>query len=136
MTECSDGNYDIMSVMRDIFEDLSELILANMELNGLSQSGLARKSGVSKQTISDYINRKRRKPDPEALAAIAHALNLPVELMYHAAGIPTTPSPGPAFQEWVHILSQLPGEEQERLKLFARALLEEQERKKNRKGRS
>jgi len=58
-----------------------------------------------------------------------------VETVYAAAGIPTTPSPDPQFKEWVYILSQLPGEEQERLKLFARALLEEQERKKRRKAK-
>ena len=57
---------------------------------GINQAELSRRSGVSKQTISDYVTRKRLKPDPDALASIAKALRLQIETIYQAAGIPTT----------------------------------------------
>ncbi len=107
----------------------------------LSQADLARRSGVSKQTVSDYINRKRSKPDPVTLARIANALSLSVELVYQAAGIPTSPIPQDeiALEEFRDILAQLTPENREK---YRRQMLidieyqqkqEEAERNKRRK---
>lgn len=67
--------------------DFSEWLLAEIQFRGLSQSELARKAGLSRQAISDYINRKRSRPDEEALKKIAKGLKLPIETVYRAAGI-------------------------------------------------
>lgn len=58
-----------------------------MTIKGWSQSDLARASGLNRQVISSYINLRRTNPEPDALVAIAHALNIPPEEVFRIAGI-------------------------------------------------
>ena len=74
----------------------------------MNQSELARLSGLSRQAISDYVNRRRINPEPEALQAIAKALKLPLEDVYKNAGIlPTELEQDSETREATHLFAQL-----------------------------
>ena len=62
---------DKMSADMDSFSIWLEEILRERQM---SQADLARRSGLSRQAISAYINQKRISPDEEALKALARAL--------------------------------------------------------------
>ena len=101
-------------------DDFSEWIIEQMEERGMSQSQLARASGLSKQTISDYVNRKRTQPDERALQSLARGLQLPVETVYEKAGILTESPPETEQQrQLVYLYNQLPEDEQKRLVEYA-----------------
>ena len=74
-----------------------------------SQSDLARASGLTRQSISYYLSDKSKQPDEFALQRIAHALKLPPEQVYRAAGtLPPKAKDDPWVDEMAHKLSQLP----------------------------
>lgn len=56
----------------------------------MTQTELAKRSGIPLATINSWIRGKRgmegRGPEPDALRAVASALNLPVETVFRAAG--------------------------------------------------
>ena len=56
-----------------------------------SQIDLARATGLTRQAIGNYINLDR-VPDKIAMEKIAHALHLPIETLYRAAGILPQPA--------------------------------------------
>ena len=53
---------------------------------GWSQSELARRAGISQQTISAIIN-ARNKPSTQTSKAIAKALNLPLQIVLENLGV-------------------------------------------------
>lgn len=67
--------------------DFPDWLLLRMQERGITQSELARRAGVSRQTISDYINRKRPYPDERILIKISDGLNIPPEEVFRAAGL-------------------------------------------------
>lgn len=67
--------------------DFSDWLLDQLSKLGWSQSDLARAAGLNRQSISDYVNRRRTNPDPRALISVARALKLPTEVVFRAAGI-------------------------------------------------
>lgn len=67
--------------------EFPDWLQSEMDKRGMSQSDLARSSGINRQVISTYVNRQRTKPDPEVLIAIARALRLPPETVFRAAGL-------------------------------------------------
>lgn len=101
---------DKMYAVMDI--TFRDWIIEELEKQGWSQSVLARKAGISRQAVSDYIN-QRRKPDNEALKGIAHAFRLPQETVFRAAGIlPNHPGTDEDFEELKHLFNQMSDEEQ------------------------
>jgi transcriptional regulator with XRE-family HTH domain len=81
-------------------DDFATYLLDQIKTRNLSQSDLARASGLSRQEISDIINRKRLTPNNETLIAIAHGLKLPPESVLRAAGqLPPLPSQQAIAQE-------------------------------------
>ena len=66
--------------------DFAEWLLAELELRKISAADLARKSEISKATISRILKRER-EAKPETLAAIARGLKLPKESVYQKAGL-------------------------------------------------
>ncbi|HNT53936.1 MAG TPA: helix-turn-helix transcriptional regulator [Anaerolineaceae bacterium] len=71
----------------DETHDLADFLHQALAEAGISQSELARRAGVSKQVVSDYLRRKRTNPDPKVLVALAQALRLAPEALYRAAGL-------------------------------------------------
>ena len=103
----------------------SEWLLNEIKKREWSQAVLAKKSGVSPQAISNYINDLRRKPDEESLAEIARALGYPPEIVYDAAGIQITrKNQDIDWDEWRFVLSKLSDTDRAELMEIARGKLE------------
>lgn len=80
-----------------------------LESSNMSQAQLARRSGLSRTAISDYINGKRLNPDKEALTAIAHGLSIPTSEIFQATGIlPQSNNIPPEISRAMYQLEQLP----------------------------
>ncbi|WP_322792910.1 helix-turn-helix transcriptional regulator [Bellilinea sp.] len=79
--------------------DFSDWLLNEINKRGWSQAELARRAGIPRQIISNYINRQREKPDSDVLVSISRALNLPPETVFRAAGLLPPVSPDTEYQE-------------------------------------
>ena len=69
----------------DNTNELAETLLRWIKEAGINQSELARRDGVSKQVVNDYLNHKRIRPDAKVLGVLAQALRQPPEYLYRAA---------------------------------------------------
>ncbi len=94
-----------------------------------SQAELARRSSLTRATISNYVN--GRTPDKVALRKIARALKLPPELVFEKAGLlpPKTPKDA-LIAKILYVLDQLPEQEQEEIYQYIQLRREIQEKKK------
>ena len=106
MAECA---YDMSAK-----QDFPNWLLGQLERRGWNQSALAARAHVTRTTVSDYINGKRRNYDKTVLVNVAEAFGIPVEEVFVAAGV-FQPKPGynVLALEGLHILQQLEGEELE-----------------------
>lgn len=67
-------------------DNFGSWLVETLEVREITQSDLARMSGLSRGTISNIISGSRGR-GPDSLRAIAKALRLPPEQIYRAAGI-------------------------------------------------
>jgi transcriptional regulator with XRE-family HTH domain len=115
-------------------QDLSDLIVAELEARGWEKKELAIKARLDPGVITRLIQRKTI-PKPETIKKIALAFHIPAEVVFRAAGLlPSRPSKDGDFERWEHILSQLPHEDREWLLQIAYLRLEQQEKKAGMKG--
>lgn len=90
------------------------LIEQMRERDNMTQSELAKASGLTRQAISYYLSAKSKQPDEFALQKIAEALDLPVEEVYRAAGIlPPKIAKSDLIERILNLFEDLPPEEQE-----------------------
>lgn len=68
-------------------EQFSDWLNQQMRLQGINDSELARRSGLTRATIGNYRNKKIRKPDNETLKAIADGLRISDVTVFRKAGI-------------------------------------------------
>lgn len=105
-----------------------------MREQDLTQSELARASGLTRQTINYYLSAKSKQPDEFALQKIAKGLGLPLEEVYRAAGTPTSiPTKSVLIDRILNIYESLPPEERENVLEYVemrRRLLEKRRKKK------
>jgi len=121
--------------------DFSEWLMEQIAIRNISQSDLARASGLSRATISDFINRKRSNPDQTSLNAIAQGLGVPPDTVYRAAGLlPPLPERRVAEEIAQYKLSELNDQELDEVLQFIEFIQDRQERnlriKKTREGSS
>ena len=87
--------------------DFRDWLLQTLEEQGISQSELARRAGVSRAAISDIIS-GRRGIGKDAATSIARALKMSPEKVFRAAGIlPPDPKDDPWVREVMNKLEQL-----------------------------
>lgn len=116
---------DIMLAMK-----FSDWLFTQINAKGWSQAELAARAGVTRTAISDVLS-QRRNPGHELCNAIARALNLPPETVFRAAGLLPPVPPDTGYDEQIlHLLHQLPPEEQKR---YLELLQFEVERQKSKK---
>jgi len=95
--------HDKMSSLMD--EHFSDWLLKELSKREWSQADLARASGLNRQSISDYINRRRTNPEPDALVAIAHGLNIsPITLFRQAGLLPNSNNGDVKLDDWEYLL--------------------------------
>src|SRR6266498_5116197 len=86
----------------------NDWLLEQMTERGWTQADLARASGLNRQSISDYINLRRTNPEPEALVAIAHGLNIsPITVFRKAGLLPLGPDSEVKFEDWKYLIEQM-----------------------------
>lgn len=116
--------------------DFSEWLLEQIKIRDISQSDLARASGLSRATISDLINRKRLSPDQTTLNAIAQGLDLPPDTIYRAAGLlPPIPERRLAEEIALYKLSELNDAQLDEVLQFIEFIQDKQDKQLNRKLR-
>jgi transcriptional regulator with XRE-family HTH domain len=100
--------------------DFSKWLLQQIQERGWSQADLAKSAGLTRAAISDYINKKRTKPDPEALVAIANAFQIsPIHVFRVAGLLPPGPADDITVEDWKEILSRLSERDQKILRDMA-----------------
>ena len=101
----------------------SDWLTEQLVKKNMSQAELARKSGLTRQAISYYLSTKSKQPDEFALKKIAHGLDLPVEQVYRAAGIPlSSVEYDEETEQLIKEYESLSEEDQRRVLEFARML--------------
>lgn len=92
----------------------SEWLADELATRAMRPADLARKSGLSRSAISNYLKQQRNTPEPEALVAIARALRLPAETVYQAAGIlPQPVERTELIAQLIKLFEQLPPADQD-----------------------
>lgn len=76
---------DVVLVVAGMPKTVKELIDAGLERTGLSQSDLARKTGINRASVSRFCSGET-SPKPENAIQIARLLEIPVIEMLEAAG--------------------------------------------------
>lgn len=99
--------------------DFSEWLLQEMNKHGWTQADLARASGLNRQSVSDYINRRRTKPDTDALTALAQAFKISPVTVFRKAGLLPPGGEEISFEDWKHLINQLTPDEEEELRQLA-----------------
>jgi transcriptional regulator with XRE-family HTH domain len=107
-------------------------LIEQMQERGWSQSDLSKAAGLTRTAISDYVNQKRTKPDPEALVAIARAFHLSPIHVFRVAGIlPPGPGDDVTIEDWKEILPRLSERDQKILKDTALNMIETDEKRRS-----
>jgi transcriptional regulator with XRE-family HTH domain len=85
----------------------NDWLLDRLKEKGWSQSELARKSGLTTASISNYIN--GRIPDKTALRKISKALGIPPIMVFEQAGLlPSQPGLTPSQQKLLYASTDMP----------------------------
>lgn len=101
---------DTMSILMDT--GFSNWLNDMMVKKELTQADLARKSGLTRQAISYYLNGKSKYPQIDALKKIAIALEVPIEVILRVIGV-LSPNPelNETEEEMLYDLRRLPEHE-------------------------
>lgn len=103
-------------------------LLEKLKEKDWSQADLARRSGLTRGAVSNYVN--GRVPDDQALRKIAKAFNMPPENVFRAAGLLPKSSNDPWADELLHKINQLNPSGKKMIEKFLQVLLDEQDDKK------
>lgn len=105
-----------------------EWLREQLKQNGMSQAELSHLSGVSEAQISRVISGSNA--GEKFCRSVAKGLKLPPETVFRAAGLlDALPKDEADFEEWRHLLAQLPEEEREELYQIARLKIDRQNRR-------
>jgi transcriptional regulator with XRE-family HTH domain len=108
----------------------SDWLVEEMNKREWSQADLARYSGLNRQSISDYVNRRRLNPDHNALIAIANAFNIsPITAFRKAGLLPPGPDDKVNFEDWQHLLEKMTDEERNEFWRFGQMKIEMRQEK-------
>jgi len=111
-----------------MIDTLSEWLSNKLATRGWSIRAFGRKLDISHTHAADIVNGKVR-PSADLCVKIASVLNTsPEEVLRLAGYLPPEPEETAAVKELIHLFGQLPEDDQDRVLLFMRALLEEAER--------
>ncbi len=104
----------------DLFSEWLNKIIHEKQL---TQAKLAQKSGLSKTAIHNLLSSKTKHPSLSSCKALADALEVPLETVLKAAGMPTHKTKFRCQDELNYVAAQLSETDQEMLLAFARIVL-------------
>jgi transcriptional regulator with XRE-family HTH domain len=100
-----------------------EWLNEQMKERGLSQSELARLSGVTQAMISLVLS-GQRNPGPDFCLGVAKALNTDPEIVFQHAGLfPDDEEETPELKEAAHLFTQLSDRQQDDMLAMMRAMV-------------
>lgn len=106
----------------------NDWLLSQLKERNWTQADLARKSGLTTASISNYVN--GRTPDDAALTKLAKAFKLPAETVYRAAGVlPPVTYLDERRNDLVHLLFDLSSDDIEELYIIAKVKHDRREKK-------
>ena len=106
--------------MTEQMSKFSDWLFQELTKREMSQSQLAKATGLTRQAISYYLSEKSKRPDDDALKEIARVFKIPVEEIYRAANIlPPTTNDDELDKRIMHLIRLLPTSEKEK---FAKRL--------------
>jgi transcriptional regulator with XRE-family HTH domain len=123
MTITLTATNDIMSAPMDTKDNFAwvEWIVAEREKREWSQSDLARKVGVTRQTINDYESRRRTNPDEKILVKISQTFGYPPEFLSRLAGqLPPALEMSEEMEQIMREVEKLPKDDQQEVLAFIR----------------
>ena len=101
-------------------ESFPDWLLSELRQREMSQSELARLAKIGTGTISNIMS-GNRKVGQDTLRAIAHALKLPPETIFRAAGLlPSITPENELINQITHLTSDLPEREQQDILEFVK----------------
>lgn len=107
-----------------LMETFSNWLAIQLKDRGMTPADLARNANKAPAVISRILNNER-DPAPDTLIAISHALKLPPETVFRAAGLlPPKPEHNERITEATYILSMLEEEDIDEIIQIARMKLE------------
>jgi len=110
--------------MLEMADNFADWLVLQLNQHGWSQAELARNADVSRTAISDVISGKH-SAGYDLCVAISHALKLPPETVFRAAGLlPPKPEHNERITEATYILSMLGEEDIDEIIQIARMKLE------------
>lgn len=120
-------------------ESFSDWLLNELKQREISQSELARLAKIGTGTISNIMS-GNRKVGQDTLQAIAHALKLPPETVFRAAGLLPQQTPeNETIEQITHLTKELPPQEQQDILEFIKLrhrLSEQREKNETKRTRN
>jgi transcriptional regulator with XRE-family HTH domain len=115
-------------ILSEVNTKFNEWLNKELADRGWNQSDLANRAGLGRGTISNIMNHSR-KPGTDICVAIAHALNIPPEIVFRAASIlPPIPERTARHEQLNALYDQLTPENQARIEAYIQLELETQRR--------
>ena len=107
-----------------------EWLSAEMKTRGWSQAELARRANTSRSAINGLLS-GWRGPGPDLARSIAHALKLPDETVFRAAGLLSPVSENESkFEDWKYLLEGLSDRDLNLLRDIAEKMAAENEKER------
>ena len=103
--------------------EFSDWLLAQLDLNGLTQAQLALTTGLNPATLTKILNGKTKRPEPESCIQIAKALKVAEQTVYRAVGVLSDEPDYPEQDDLNYIVAQLSDQQRREILVIARALL-------------
>lgn len=101
-----------------------------MDQRDWSQSDLAREANLSRGAVGNVL-RQERDPGKDFLIGIAHALKIPPEVVFRAAGLlPEAPESTQESEELLHLYHLLPEADRKEILRYVRFIVEGHQKKK------
>lgn len=107
--------------------EFSDWLLSELAKRKWTQADLARRSGLTKQAVTNYVS--GRVPNRDALVSIAKSLQIPIEIIFDAVSGKNKSEKTLQISKFDHIIEQLPDEDIDDLYTLAKAKLERIEEK-------
>ena len=119
---------DNIYIMDETTVDLVSFLLAEMKAKEISPADITKRTGLSASQVSKVLNRES-PAGTKAIECFAHALSLPIDVLYQYAGkLPKPLQHNEKRQELVHLFEMMSEDNKDDQLLYARMKLEKQER--------